>query len=62
MKSISFTLDLKGTYYKTLEFIKKIEKMPRMVQVEKITIQSPDGIETENNVILTMKCYIDPEF
>jgi len=62
LKSISFTLNLKGTYYKTMEFVKKIEKMPRMIQVEKITIQSPDGIDVENNVILIMKCYIDSEF
>ena len=62
LKNISFTLNLKGTYFKIVEFIKAIEKMPRMVQVEKIAIQSPNGIETENNVILTMKCYIDPEF
>ena len=62
LKSISFTLNLKGTYFEIVELIKRIEKMPRMTQVEEITIQSPNGIETENNVILTMKCYIDPDF
>lgn len=61
-KSISFSLNLKGTYFKTIEFIKRVEKMPQVVEIENIHIQSPDGIESQSNVVLTMKCYINPEF
>lgn len=62
VKSLRFTLNLQGTYFQMVEFIKKIEKMSQVVIVENISIQSPKGIEGQNNAILTMKCYIDSKF
>jgi len=62
LKSACFSLNLKGTYFEIMEFVKKVEKMPQVISIDKITIQSPQGIENENNAILMMRCYIDPNF
>jgi len=62
IRSVAFNLSLKGTYFEMVRFIREIEKMPQVVSIERISIQSPEGIETKNNVILHLKCYIDPNF
>lgn len=62
LKSLRFSLSFKGTYSKMIEFIQKIEKFPQVVVVEKINIQSPKGLDGENNIILDLKCYLDSKF
>lgn len=62
VKSLVFNVSIKGTYYKIVEFIKDLEKMPQVITVEKMNIQSPVGIEGENSVTLILRCYIDPNF
>jgi Tfp pilus assembly protein PilO len=62
VKSIGFEINFLSTYFKLMQFLKKIEEMPQIVRVEKIIIQSPQGIEAENNIVLQLKCYIDPNF
>jgi len=62
VKSLVFNVTLKGSYYQVISFIKSLEKMPQVITVEKMNIQSPAGIEGENNVTLILKCYIDPDF
>jgi Tfp pilus assembly protein PilO len=62
IKSIQFSLEFEATYFKMNQFIKKLEEMPQIITVEKITIHSPQGIDTKNNIVLQLKCYIDPSF
>jgi len=62
IKSVNFDLKFKGTYNQMLEFIEKIEKKPQIVAVEKLNVLSGTGIQGENTVILTARCYVDPEF
>jgi len=62
VKSVNFNLNFKSSYHKMVELIKKIEKMPQVVVVEIITIQSPNGLEGESNVNLNLKCFLDPDF
>jgi len=62
IKSIQFDLEFKATYFKMVRLIKALEEMPQIIKVEKIIIHSPQGIEGENNIILKLKCYIDPNF
>ena len=62
IKSVHFSLSFQGTYYQMLELVKKIEKMPQIISIDKITIQSAKGIDGKNNIVLVMRCYIDPKF
>ncbi|MFC1711714.1 type 4a pilus biogenesis protein PilO [Patescibacteria group bacterium] len=62
IKFISFTISLKGNYFKIAEFIKKIEDLPQVIVVSKVSMQSPNGISSDINAILSLKCYIDPRF
>ena len=62
IKYLKLSLKIKGTYNQIIEFIKKIENLPQIVVVEKINIQSPNGIEKENNAVINIKSYIDPKF
>jgi len=62
VKSINFNLTLEGSYFQVLAFIKKMEKMSQVVLIDKISLQSPQGIEGETRTVLTARCYIDPNF
>jgi Tfp pilus assembly protein PilO len=62
IKSVQFSLSFQGTYYQMIELIKKIEKMPQVITIDKISIRSAKGIEGKNSIVLVMRCYIDPEF
>lgn len=62
VKSVNFNLTVVGTYYEIIEFIKKVEKLPQVISVEKVSIQAPNGIEDKNNAILSIRCYINPKF
>lgn len=62
LKSVALSVNLKGSFFKILEFIKKLEKMPVLITIERITAKSPEGIEKENNLTLILKCYLDPDF
>ncbi|OGD53271.1 hypothetical protein A3J78_00895 [Candidatus Beckwithbacteria bacterium RBG_13_35_6] len=60
--SVSFSLNLNGTYFGIVNFIKKVERVPQFVIIEDVNIQSPEGLDKKNNAILKMKCYVDPMF
>jgi Tfp pilus assembly protein PilO len=62
IKSLNFSLNLKGSYSQILNFAKKIEDLPQVVVMQKLNILSPAGISGENNAILILRCYIDPKF
>lgn len=62
LKSVSFTLSLKGSFYKLVDYLERIEGLPQVILVDKVSIQSPAGIEGENNANLVLKIYLDPKF
>lgn len=61
-KFLGFTLNFQGTYFEMVNLIRKLEKLPQVINIEQIGFQSPGGIENKSSVILNLKCYIDPEF
>jgi Tfp pilus assembly protein PilO len=61
-KSITLGLNLKGTYLAMVNFTKKLERMLQVLSIEEISLQSPHGLEGENNAHLVIKGYLDPNF
>ncbi|PIS09016.1 hypothetical protein COT75_04105 [Candidatus Beckwithbacteria bacterium CG10_big_fil_rev_8_21_14_0_10_34_10] len=61
-KVIRFSLIFEATYYQMIDFVKKLEEMSQVIVIEKVTIQSPEGIEGKNMITLNLKAYIDPNF
>lgn len=62
IKSFNISLQIRGTYFQILDLVKKIEKIPQIISFNIISLQSPKGLEGENEAIITMKCYLDPNF
>ena len=62
LKSVSFSLLLSGSYFQLVDFIKKIENLPQIIVIKRVSVQSPKGINNQTKAILTIKCYTDPKF
>jgi Tfp pilus assembly protein PilO len=62
VKNVSFTVNFAGTYFEMVNFIKKVELMPQIIVIDRVSIQSPTGIDGKINAILTIKCFVDPKF
>ena len=62
LKYVNFGLTFKGTYFEMTNLVKKLEKLPQILVIDKINIQSPVGIEDKINALITIECFVDPKF
>lgn len=62
LKYVNFNLSFKGTYFEMLNLIKRLEKLPQVLIIDKVNIQSPAGVEDKINALITVKCFVDPKF
>lgn len=63
IKSVTLNLDFQGSYFDTLNLLERIEKMPQVIRIDQVIMQSPTGLaQKQSHVILSLTLFIDPNF
>lgn len=62
-KEVALNLDFQGSYFDMLELLEKIEKMPQVIRIDRIVMQSPTGLaQKQNHLVLSLTLFVDPNF
>ncbi len=63
IKKVALNLDFQGSYFDMLNLLKRIEKMPQVIRIDQVIMQSPTGLgQKQSHVVLSLTLFVDQSF